>query len=231
MAEHLSYEQCCGLNPAKGTSFYSESFVKCVCCFHVTTVCFACESIWIDILVIPFQEDGIETNNRYIGNLGIVTRGSSSLLNTDQIPATFWITNPRNTFIGNAAVASRGFGYWYDLDRFPSGASYTSTVCPNREPFGQFRDNTAHTCNEFGLRIWEEYTPFEDGCRRGAPANATFYNFTTYNNGIHGVEFSVIGHVTVDHFKIADNVEMGFEIQEANGLWGEAVIKVNLLVM
>ena len=160
-----------------------------------------------------------------------MTRGSSSLLNTDQIPATFWITNPRNTFIGNAAVASRGFGYWYDLDRFPSGASYTSTVCPNREPFGQFRDNTAHTCNEFGLRIWEEYTPFEDGCRRGAPANATFYNFTTYNNGIHGVEFSVIGHVTVDNFKIADNVEMGFEIQEANGLWGEAVIKVRLLVL
>ena len=58
------------------------------------------------------QEDGVETNNRYIGNLGVLTRGSSSLLNTDQIPATFWITNPQNTFIGNAAAASRAYGFW-----------------------------------------------------------------------------------------------------------------------
>lgn len=58
------------------------------------------------------QEDGIETNNRYINNLGVLTRGSSSLLNTDQIPATFWITNPQNTFIGNAAAASRAYGFW-----------------------------------------------------------------------------------------------------------------------
>ena len=58
------------------------------------------------------QEDGIETYNRYLRNLGVLTRGSSSLLNTDQIPATFWITNPLNTFIGNAAAASRAYGFW-----------------------------------------------------------------------------------------------------------------------
>lgn len=58
------------------------------------------------------QEDGVETHNRYLYNLGVLTRGSSSLLNTDQIPATFWITNPHNTFIGNAAAASRAYGFW-----------------------------------------------------------------------------------------------------------------------
>lgn len=172
------------------------------------------------------QEDGIETNNSYIRNLGVVTHGSSSLLNTDQIPATFWITNPQNKFVGNAAVASRGYGFWYDLDRFPSGASYTTRVCPNREPFGQFRDNTAHTCNEFGLRIWEEYIPYENGCWGGNSSKATFYNFTTYNNGIHGVEFSVVGHVIADGFKIADNVQSGFEITEALGDWEEAILQV-----
>ena len=176
--------------------------------------------------VFSLQEDGIETNNHYIRNLGILTRGSSSLLNTDQLPATFWITHPGNTFIGNAAVASRAYGFWYDLDRFPSGASYTTRVCPNKEPFGQFIDNTAHTCNEFGLRIWESYTPYEGGCHEGLPLNVTLYNFTTYNNGIHGVEFSVIGHVSIENFKIADNVNNGFEIQEALGEWGGAVIKV-----
>lgn len=178
----------------------------------------------VGVFPFPFQEDGIETNNSYIRNLGILTRGSSSLLNTDQIPATFWITNPKNTFIGNAAVASRGFGFWYDLDTFPSGASFTTTVRPNREQFGQFRDNSAHTCNEFGLRIWETYIPT-------APYNATLYNFTTYSNGIHGVEFSVIGSVVADNFKIADNVENGFEIQEANVQWGAAVIKVSLFYL
>ena len=50
--------------------------------------------------------------------------------------------------------------YRYDLDNFPSGASRTTSVCPNKAPFGVFRDNVAHSCNEFGLRIWETYQPF-----------------------------------------------------------------------
>lgn len=58
------------------------------------------------------QEDGVETENRYIRNLGMVTKGSSSLLNTDQLPATFWITHPNNIFIGNAAAGSRAYGFW-----------------------------------------------------------------------------------------------------------------------
>ena len=64
------------------------------------------------LLLLFIQEDGIETNNRYIRNLGVYIRASSSLLNTDQIPAVFWITNPQNVFIGNAAVASRAYGFW-----------------------------------------------------------------------------------------------------------------------
>lgn len=114
--------------------------------------------------VFPLQEDGIETNNSYIHNLGVLTRGSSSLLNTDQIPATFWITNPQNIFIDNAAVASRAYGFWYDLDDHPSGPSFTWNVCPNKEPFGTFENNVAHTCSEFGLRIWETYVPYVSSC-------------------------------------------------------------------
>ena len=114
--------------------------------------------------VFPLQEDGIETSNSYIHNLGVLTRGSSSLLNTDQIPATFWITNPQNIFIDNAAVASRAYGFWYDLDDHPSGPSFTWNVCPNKEPFGTFENNVAHTCSEFGLRIWETYVPYVSSC-------------------------------------------------------------------
>ena len=48
----------------------------------------------------------------YLNNFGVYVRGSSSLLNTDQIPAVFWITNPQNYFIGNAGAASRAYGFW-----------------------------------------------------------------------------------------------------------------------
>lgn len=48
----------------------------------------------------------------------------------------------------------------YDLDDNPSGASFTRLVCPNKVALGTFTDNVAHTCNEFGFRIWESYTPF-----------------------------------------------------------------------
>lgn len=125
--------------------------------------------------MLHLQEDGVETNNSYIHNLGVYVQGSSSLLNTDQIPAVFWITNPQNTFIDNAAVASRAYGFWYiyyiidaisilccryDLDDSPSGPSATNDICPNKMPFGEFSDNVAHSCNEFGLRIWESYIPY-----------------------------------------------------------------------
>ena len=50
----------------------------------------------------------------------------------------------------------------YDLDNHPSGASFTTSVCPNKETFGEFV--TAHTCSEFGLRIWETYLPFVSVC-------------------------------------------------------------------
>ena len=52
----------------------------------------------------------------------------------------------------------------YDLDDNPSGASFTRSVCPNKTPLGTFTDNVAHTCSEFGFRIWESYTPFVSYC-------------------------------------------------------------------
>lgn len=44
-----------------------------------------------------FIEDGIETGNTIQYNLGVFVTSSSSLLNVDVTPGTFWITNPNNT--------------------------------------------------------------------------------------------------------------------------------------
>ena len=178
-----------------------------------------------------FVEDGVEFGNRYINNLGILVRGSSSLLNTDSIPAVFWITNPNNTFEDNSAVASRAYGFWYDLDPHPSGPSATNTVCPSKNPFGGFRNNIAHSNAEFGLRIWETYDPFISPCDSGSARDTiTLYNLTSYANGIHGVEFSVIGNVQVDGFKLADNRDNGIEITETVGECFVAEIKNTLII-
>ena len=178
-----------------------------------------------------FVEDGIEFGNKFLNNLGILVRGSSSLLNTDQLPAVFWITNPNNTFENNAAVGSRAYGFWYDLDPRPSGPSAIFNVCPNKNPFGGFKNNVAHSNAEFGLRIWETYDPHTIPCSGGSDRDtATLYNLTAYSNGIHGVEFSVVGHVTVDGFKLADNRDNGIEISETVGECSAAEIKNTLII-
>ena len=178
-----------------------------------------------------FIEDGIEFGNKYINNLGVLIRGSSSLLNTDNIPAVFWITNPNNTFEDNSAVASRAYGFWYDLDPHPSGPSQTNLVCPNQNPFGGFKNNIAHSNAEFGLRIWETYDPFTSPCDKGSARDTIIlYNLTSYANGIHGVEFSIIGNVQVDGFKLADNRDNGIEITETVGECFVAEIKNTLII-
>eukprot|EP00349_Pseudokeronopsis_sp_Brazil_P009030 CAMPEP_0202974150 /NCGR_PEP_ID=MMETSP1396-20130829/57720_1 /ASSEMBLY_ACC=CAM_ASM_000872 /TAXON_ID= /ORGANISM="Pseudokeronopsis sp., Strain Brazil" /LENGTH=55 /DNA_ID=CAMNT_0049707471 /DNA_START=127 /DNA_END=290 /DNA_ORIENTATION=+ len=50
-----------------------------------------------------FIEDAVEKNNFVEGNLAVLTMRSWSLLNTDQTPASFWITHPDNIFRNNHA--------------------------------------------------------------------------------------------------------------------------------
>lgn len=50
----------------------------------------------------------------------------------------------------------------------------------------------------------------------------------SYANGIHGVELSVVGHVKLIGFKVADNRDNGIEILEAHGSWGGPMIKAGV---
>ena len=65
-----------------------------------------------------------------------------------------------------------------------------------------------------------------DGCQASEVGVAILRDFTSYGNGIHGVELSVVGHVQLVDFKLADNVENGIEIQETIGEWGGPAIMV-----
>jgi hypothetical protein len=77
-----------------------------------------------------FVEDAVEKFNIMKDNLVMGTERSWSLLNTDQTPASFWITHPDNTFIGNHAAGSDRYGFWFDLQTRAMGPSSDRGGCP-----------------------------------------------------------------------------------------------------
>src|ERR1700742_1921631 len=97
-----------------------------------------------------FLEDGVEHDNQFVHNLGILTKchpdapcvgtnlgpfGQSTasnfdsagqnakdvLLPSDNTASTFWITNPDNIYRDNVAAGSDATGFWYALPVHPTG--------------------------------------------------------------------------------------------------------------
>ena len=178
-----------------------------------------------------FLQDGIEMNNRFAYNLAIATRASHSLLNSDQTPASFWITNPRNNFIGNHAAGSEMYGFWFDLPDHPTGQSATDDVCPPGERLGSFKDNVAHSNGRYGLRLFSQHIPRQFPCKaiseepaEGAadpegdafaanpPIPAKYTDFLSFKNQRAGVIAERIGAVQFERITTADNIEAGIEI-------------------
>lgn len=130
-------------------------------------------------------------------NLALWTRSSSSLLDTDTTPASFWITRAANSFIGNHAAGSDRYGFWFDLQPHPTGPSADASVCPPGEGLGVggFVDNTAHSNARYGLRVFSHWVPLEPGyaCtwrsswyQDQRASTARLENFTAYKNGRTG---------------------------------------------
>jgi len=108
-----------------------------------------------------FIEDGVEEYNVVENNLGIKTLPSTSLLNTDQTPAVFWIVTMKNYIINNHAVASRRYGFWIRPEISATGTSVNTPMelHPINIPVLEFRGNVAHSNGKYGLRIFDVYIP------------------------------------------------------------------------
>jgi hypothetical protein len=175
-----------------------------------------------------FIEDAIETKNIIDGNLVIKTNRSWSLLNVDQTPASFWITNPDNTIINNRAAGSDRYGFWFDLQENPTGPSLTRSICPINMPLGEFRNNVAHSNGRYGLRLFHGHNPRTNPC--GAlvyddsnpsapgfpyPSNpvipAIYQDYTGWKNVEVGAIAEKTGAVEWRNFKVADNLYSGLE--------------------
>jgi cell migration-inducing and hyaluronan-binding protein len=119
-----------------------------------------------------FLEDGIETGNQFVRNLGIQTKchptmpceptnlgpgrppssGQKSehiLIPSDNTVSTFWITNPDNIYRDNVAAGSDQIGFWFALPAHPTGefegTEISKNTWPRRMIVREFSGNTAHS--------------------------------------------------------------------------------------
>jgi cell migration-inducing and hyaluronan-binding protein len=126
-----------------------------------------------------FLEDGIETGNQFVRNLGIQTkchptlpceptnltlphqntRGQDSehvLIPSDNTVSTFWITNPDNAYRDNVAAGSDQVGFWMAFPTHPTGqfegTDISARTWPGRTRLREFSGNTAHS-NFDGLML------------------------------------------------------------------------------
>ena len=77
-----------------------------------------------------FIEDGVETKNLIEKNLVVSVHASYSLLQSDQQPACFYVTNPDNQLNENVAVGSAAHGFWFNLPEAPLGSYASEPACP-----------------------------------------------------------------------------------------------------
>lgn len=99
-------------------------------------------------------EDGIETGNTFVRNLGAGTKRAlrvipnmgSNGIETDDDPATFWIPALENSWEGNVAAGSVEFGFWFEpLTRGPMNNTVPSDFRAWRPTITQFENNVAHS--------------------------------------------------------------------------------------
>lgn len=104
-------------------------------------------------------EDGGEIGNVFRFNLGSHTTAASrkvSAQETDDVPSTFWCTNPQNEWTGNVAAGSSHSGFWFELKDAVRGPSanlqFFGGMSPRFMKLAKFTSNVAHSNGDHGLR-------------------------------------------------------------------------------
>jgi len=184
-----------------------------------------------------FIEDGIETHNLIEDNLVVNVKSSEALLNTDQTPACFWITNPNNIWRGNHCAGSDRYGFWFDLRPHPEGPSATTSYCPTGVKLGEFNNNEAHSVGRYALRVFHEHVPRTYPCQSNTDYDnnphiqAVYQNFIGWKNRRDTVIGERLGAVKFLNIKSADNHRAGIEISDGNhGPIGSLVVENALIV-
>ena len=186
-----------------------------------------------------FLEDGVEHDNQFVHNLGILTKchpdapcvptnlaaaGESRpagrngqnakdiLIPSDNTASTFWITNPDNIYRDNVAAGSDATGFWMSLPEHPTG-KFEGT--------------------EISAKTWPRRTPFREF--KGNVAHSNYDSFMFDRNVGPDGHFGVTGSSQTGHENPADAnskaVESVFEDLTAyknrnNAIWGRGELHV-----
>ena len=141
-----------------------------------------------------YLEDGVETGNSLIDNLGLLTRipePGMEVKETDVEPATFYITNNENTLIGNVAAGSEADGFWYHIPHADWGYMFALDYAAPPT----FLANTAHSNARHGF-FQDDRVFLEDGL---------IEDFTAYKNNHYGIWSRTYGTLTWRNAALADN--------------------------
>ena len=186
-----------------------------------------------------FLEDGVEHDNQFVHNLGILTKchpdapcvptnlaaaGESRpaggngqnakdiLIPSDNTASTFWITNPDNIYRDNVAAGSDATGFWMSLPEHPTG-KFEGT--------------------EISAKTWPRRTPFREF--KGNTAHSNYDSFMFDRNVGPDGHFGVTGSSQTGHENPADAnskaLESVFEdltaYKNRNGaIWGRGELHV-----
>jgi len=135
-----------------------------------------------------FLEDGVEERNTIADNLVLAVRRPTEAtrmlihdhdMNEPQnrSPASFWISNPRNTIRGNVAADSTGCGYWFALHTSQTGLSSSTSAPSNWAP--QFAPTTPHIVNATRLPLMEFFSNTAHSMKMGVDVHDSIYNNST----------------------------------------------------
>jgi hypothetical protein len=163
-------------------------------------------------------EDGIETGNKFVKNLGaqtgipkrVIPDTGPNGVETDDRPATFWITNPTNSWIGNVAAGSENSGFWFEpmlrgteVDKYPNLDPKTASLIA-------FNDNVAHSNAGKGFQTYPTgYIP--DGVQE-------MNGLKSYRNEGQGIFVHLSKNIKFNNVLVADNRNIGIDIDRAEGI-------------
>jgi hypothetical protein len=136
-----------------------QSNQRCVA-VHGTNELLIEENIAFDTMGHCFiTEDGMETGNKFIRNLGAQTGVPKNIIpnlgangdESDDEPATFWAVGPRQYWEGNVAAGSASSGFWLEPNlRGERRSEFENSIVPENEPMLSFKDNVVHSCGNVG---------------------------------------------------------------------------------
>ena len=100
-----------------------------------------------------FLEDGLEFENVFENNIGIITR-PGDLIESDSRASIFWIKNPYNYFINNVAVAGFYYGYYFSVPNLWTKIPTTGEEINIQSlPTLKFDNNQSYDTRHAGIKI------------------------------------------------------------------------------